>query len=115
MDEELEEQVMTFVADETRTRRAKLSLETELLTDVGLDGQDAENFVARFAKDFEVDMASFRFGAHFGPEGLGCLPAIFLHALILRLRGRPTPRPIPITIRDLVIAAESGHWAARNA
>src|SRR5262249_55049010 len=69
---ELFEQVRQFVAKHTGFPLRDISLETRLAHDLGLAGDDAETFVSRFAKQFDVDPDSLRhidFEKGFAQEG----------------------------------------------
>ncbi len=102
--------VFDFIFDKTRVNRKRILLDAQLRRDIGVDGDDADDLMCDFAKQFNVDMTGFDFDAHFGPEGLGCLPIIFFRSLRHKLRGEPPPSSVPITIRDLIVAAESHKW-----
>src|ERR1700749_4182579 len=67
-DVELYVKILSFLSKETRTRK-QLSQSTDVFRDLGIDGDDARELLARFRSEFEVDMTTFDFGLHFGSEG----------------------------------------------
>ncbi len=82
-DDPLARLVKDFVARETAVPFESISLETSLSWDLGLAGDDADDFFLAFAKEFDVDLESFKvlnLERHFGSEGLyphqGCLIAL---------------------------------------
>ncbi len=57
---------------------------TRLYKDLGLTGEDAEEFMSRFAGAFDVDMTSFVWLRYFNDEGMDMLgPALALGASVL--------------------------------
>jgi hypothetical protein len=110
---DIESQVKTFVARETALDRQRLSLETTLFGDLGTDGDDGWELIDAFGKEFDVDLRGFDPSKHFGPE---CGPnpfTLFYWFIQVVLLGRESHEIwglTPITIRDLVDAAESQRW-----
>lgn len=99
--QDIYERVISFVKAETRTRK-ELTLSTDILRDLGVDGDDARELMARFGSEFSVDMSSFNSIDYFGAEGFGLLQ--FLGSVIGR-RGKS-----PIMLGHLVRVAESRTW-----
>lgn len=61
-----------------------------------MSGDDAEEFMEAFAREFRVDLAGFEFLRHFGPEaGLCTLPGYGHY---------------PVTVGHLVEVAKRGRW-----
>jgi acyl carrier protein len=113
MDSDLEARVKAFVARERATSPGRLSPETTLYGDLGTDGADGWELIESFGEEFGVDLASFDPSKHFGPEGSGCPLALVLwlvEEVILRRDPHETSGLTPITIRDLVEAAEQKRW-----
>jgi hypothetical protein len=98
-------QIIEMVARKAGVRANAVSLETKLLHDLGIDGDDAEEFLTDFAHEFSVDMTGFSFMDHFGaelwwrflPTFFGCKPGDY-------------ERKQPLTVKDLIAAAERKHW-----
>jgi acyl carrier protein len=81
---------------------------TRLREDLGLDGDDAVEFLNAFAETFGVDMSAFDFGEHFGAEsGLG--PRTLLRAILPGTR-RSMRTKTPVRISDLMEAVSKRQW-----
>ena len=93
----LEQQVKELVAKETAVRIEKLTLETDLLKDLGVDGNDALELLEKYWEVFQVDLSQFQFSKHFGPEG----------GLSLFFPSNEPPLET-LTIQDLVDGVKAG-------
>ena len=101
----IEDRVKSLVAQQTAIRIEKLSLQTELGKDLGVDGDDAVELLSKFSEEFQVDLSTFQFDKYFGPEaGIDPIWALisFLDASRRKLE--------PVTIQDLVDAAKAKRW-----
>lgn len=98
----LYDKILHFVSSETKTRKP-LSFETDIARDLGVDGDDAEEFMLNFQREFNVDLSNFRFDEYFGEEGFRLIPAI-KSAL-----GKGEARA-PLKIAILFDAAAHGQW-----
>ena len=96
-------QVIQFVAEWTAVPVSQVREETRLGEDLGLDGDDAGEFMVEFARRFHVDLTGFEFSRHFGPEAGWC-PFFSLYFLI---RGSGLE---PITVGELGETAEKRAW-----
>lgn len=107
MEDDVYLKVRDFVAQYWKVKREKLSETTRLAQDLGFDGDDAAEFMEKFSETFNVDLTSFNFTRHFGPE------AAFnpFYSLYLLLFNRKKLRQDPITLRDLVAAVRNKRWA----
>jgi hypothetical protein len=103
-DRALYDRVVEFVRSETRTRR-QLSSNTDVAKDLGVDGDDARDFMLRFQREFDVDLSHFNFDRHFGGEGFR------LTAAIMSAVGKGNVRA-PVTISVLLDAATARRWPA---
>jgi hypothetical protein len=101
-DAELLESLLAFVGAETLTRR-KITLATDVAWDLGVDGDDAQEFVRRFADQFSVDMSEFDFDMYFGGEGFD--PIRLTKSL---LAGRRTKARM--TVELLFCAVKQRRW-----
>jgi Protein of unknown function (DUF1493) len=111
---DLDSSVMDFVAEFTGVKRQRLSPNSTLFGDLGVDGEDGWQLIKSFGDRFEVDLSSFRADQHFGPEG-GSFPFALLWWLVsfpFRKRQPPEERSGLRTIRiaDLVAAAKDKRW-----
>lgn len=82
---------------------SRVTRETRLRHDAGMDGDDAVEFLEAYAQEFGVDMAGFRFYHHFGPEG--CNPWwLLVRPWWMRVAD------VPLTVGDLEDGARAGQW-----
>ena len=99
------EQVRDFLCEQWRMRPERLSPSTRLLHDLGIDGDDAEEVLVAFGERFHVDFSSLAFPKHFGSEfDAGG------RWLIRKLFGGDALRFAPLTVQDLIDAANQGRW-----
>ena len=104
LDLTLEKKIKQLVAQETEVRVEKLALETRLLEDLGVDGDDAFELLEKYSETFKVDFSKFQFSKYFGQEaGLDIL-SIFFYLFF----PSHIPQSEPLTIQDLVDAANIG-------
>jgi len=99
------EQISKFVAAATERCSLDLRPETRLLHDMGLDADDAEEFLRAFAQEFSVDMTNFRFQRYFGSEA-----DAGIRWFTRKLLGDRGVEKVPLTLQDLAAAARSGKW-----
>lgn len=92
-----------FVCDQTSVRADRLTPQTRLVHDLGIDGDDLVELMGAFFAGFTVDPAGFDFTRYAGPEGLNLLGA-------LNPFGRKDDGPVPITLAMLLAAAQAGCW-----
>lgn len=83
-----------------------ISRHTNIVADIGLDGDDADEFMAAYAKTFSVDAGDFQFSSYFGPEGFDLIGAV-----IDVIRRKPALKPL--TIGMLELAAKMGRWDSK--
>ena len=105
-DRALYDRIVEFVRSETRTRK-QLSANTDVAKDLGVDGDDARDFMLRFQREFDVDLSHFNFDQHFGGEGFKLISAIKSAV------GKGKVRT-PVTISVLLDAATSRRWPGRE-
>jgi hypothetical protein len=107
----LTERVLALVSVETGVPAAKLTLDTRIVHDLGCDGDDAGELLERFADEFGVDLSELQWRRHFSNEGdTGCADLILFFVRLVRRLPPPPPDLEPVTIRDLVTAAETKRW-----
>lgn len=97
--------MIEFVARETSVPAHRLSLQTDVGRDLGVDGDEGIDLMLHFAARFAVDLARFDAAEHFGPE------AAFNPLALLRPSWwRARRRMRPVTVGDLVRAAVMKRW-----
>ncbi len=99
--------VRNFVSQQTGTSISKLNLNTRLSEDLGVEGDDANDFVQAFSEVFDVDLTHLVFDEYFYPEG-AFNPISYL--LYRKLFNRPKSQHIPITLGRLVEAVSKKEW-----
>ena len=110
MNKEIFEKVRALLAEHNHININKLSEQAELLK-LGIDGDEAAEFMEVFRDTFSVDMSEFEFDKHFGPEA-AFNPIVYIFWLLF---DRDKLKSIPITLRDLTEAAEKKKWVKRGA
>jgi acyl carrier protein len=113
--------VKSFIEDQTNVRSDELSPDTRIYHDLGVTGDDADEFLEAFRREFGVDMANFNFDDHFTPElsAFAPLSPFFWLFMLTPTYRKMMKRPrdakrkfmvIPVTVMDLVKAAKEGNW-----
>jgi acyl carrier protein len=110
MNNELLEKVKAFVAEVWYEPKEGLSAETSVNVDLGMDGDDAAEFMQAFSERFGVDLSTFPYDKHFGPEGGN--PIVLVEAIYLRVTTGRWTSLTPLTVRELAEAAEQRRWMA---
>lgn len=77
--------------------------DTDLFHTFGIDGDEAGDFMDRFASQFDVNADNYRWYFHHGEEGIN-FGGVFFAPPNRRVKR------IPITLRTLVEAAETKTW-----
>ena len=112
----IDEQVKSFVAESRCKETNEIRGDITLLGDLGLDGDDAFEFLSDFAKRFNVDMKGFRFEDHFGHEGMYPWQfPVFFWRLISAIWDKRKPEEVAglkaIKVEDLIQAASARRWS----
>ena len=100
-----------MVSEFTRVRPQVLTWETTLFGDLGIDGDDADEFFEEFGRTFAVDLTDFNIESHFGPEAR--VPFL---SILTWFQGwwtgdyHSAAGVVPISLHDLVQAAQAGRW-----
>lgn len=105
---DIHEMLIRLITSETGFSKNKISLETRLYHDIGLDGEDAEEFIEAFSEAFDVDMNGFEFYRYFNKEGLDSL-ALFGSLFKAKRNQKPLDE---ITVEMLEHAALKKRWNA---
>ncbi len=102
-------EVINFVKSFTRTSYNNISPETTLEKDLGITGDDGQDFMQGFFQKFTVSNESFDCSNYFSSEGLDLFGISYILRKILRLPPLKNPSH-DITIKDLHDAIELGYW-----
>ncbi len=85
----------------------RLSEETQLVSDLGIDGDDAFEFIEAFAEEFSIKSGDFDFHRYFSPEGFNPFSLIFSF-----FKTQPIQKPI--TIGMLAKVVDLGVWTTKD-
>ncbi|HBF07996.1 MAG TPA: hypothetical protein DHW71_06870 [Gammaproteobacteria bacterium] len=96
--------LLQFIKQHTKTQKV-LKPTTRVNHDLGLDGDDALEFMQAYAETFNVDLTNFAFKSYFGEEK-GINPVALIRYL---LKGSELK---PLTIEMLMDASISKVWPA---
>ncbi|MDP3024437.1 MAG: DUF1493 family protein [candidate division Zixibacteria bacterium] len=105
MNNDILEKIKDFVAENLVVKKEKLTAGTRLLEDLGIDGDDAAEFIEVFSKKFDIDMTDFVFEKHFGQEGFN--PLMFLYRFLF---NRKKLQFTTITLSDLLEVVQQKKW-----
>lgn len=110
------DRVRALVSRASGVPEAEITLETRLLEDLGMDGDDGVAFLAAFADEFGVDLAPVAPLNYFNDEasftGYATLvPVLARLSPAFRARVRRATRGMrALRVRDLVASARAGQW-----
>jgi len=106
---QLERDVIDIVAEESGKRKNQISLDSTLLDDLGVDGDDAWELLERLHERYKVDFSEFEFMRHFRNEP--CLKGPTYLIRKLKYQDEHTAAgKTPITVAALVAACEKRAW-----
>ncbi len=106
----ISDRVFDLVSRHRAVPKEKLGPETRLREDLGMEGDDAVEFLEEFSKRFDVDLGKFEFHKHFGPE-VAYNPLIVLIDFIFKRPPRyPDLGKYPVTVKHLILVAENKKW-----
>ena len=110
------DRVRGLVSGQSGVPEAEITLETRLVEDLGIDGDDGDELLQAFADEFGVDMSSMDPLNYFGDEGIGLpVPSLVPLASLLIPSFRASVRHATrgrrvLTVRSLVTSARARHW-----
>ena len=98
-----------FIVSEREKYRKPFSVETTLEGDLGISGDDADDFMHSFFTHFNVDSHSFSIDKYFYGEGIDF---INITGFIKRILGKKSEdnSKYDLTLSDLINAIEKGSW-----
>jgi len=101
-------EIVSFISEELGVNKKKLTQNTRIFHDLGVDGDDAAEFIENYARKFDVDIERFSYTEYFGSEA-----ALTPLSIILHLFGKSKAMK-PLFVKDLVDGALS-HKLTRKA
>ena len=102
-------EVAVFVANYAYTSEGRLSAETSVNCDLGMDGDDGIEFMKAFSERFGVDLTAFPCDDYFGPEASANPISIIIGTIRWWVIGRSSTVS-PLTLRRLAEVAEKRSW-----
>ena len=116
MNQEILEKVYSFTAEQTGVPQNSLTPETTLEKDLGVTGDDGEEFMQAFSKVFGVDLSEFIFNQYFWDEYETPIALIdnWFGPLFPMFKRSKKREKIPIKIADLMQAVTNGRWLSPN-
>jgi acyl carrier protein len=103
-----DEAVIDFVCERRGVSREQVTADTSLLWDLGLDGDEAIEFLEEYSERFKVDVSHFEFAKFFDSEGEGCNPFLLPYGIYLWLTRRKQ-REKSLKVRHLIEARRRGY------
>ena len=98
--------VVEYIAKEFNLNKSKLNLETSLMSDVGLDGDDVLDFLVEFFEEFGIEYKTTNYLDFVPIEGSGVFSTLLsLFTLFKRKRDKNE-----IFVKDLVISLDKKKW-----
>jgi len=98
--EDVFEKLKKFVeAEIPAPRTLDLSRQTELLDNLKMAEEDAEEFLSKWFELNNINVGDFQFSRYFPSEGLWLLP-----------RFKPRPKSVPISLGMLELATKMQRW-----
>jgi len=101
--------IKRFIHEFTGVAEKRIVNNTSLQKDLGIEGDDADDFMQTYAQKFNVDLESFKFTDYFSVEG-GFNPISYL---FVRIFNPAHLKKQTITLADLVNAARKGKWISK--
>lgn len=103
------ERLSQFIISQRGKYRKPFTLNTTLEKDLGITGDDADEFMYAFFTHFNVDYSNFEIGKYFYGEGFDLFNIIGLIRKLLGKKMLSNPQ-YDIILLDLMNAIEAGKW-----
>ena len=98
-------QVRQLLARQMGVRENKVTMDTRLRHDLGMDGADAWEFLDAFCEEFSVDLTDFPHDSYFGGEMVFTFMDLYNF-----LFDRSKLKMRELTVRELVALTETKRW-----
>ncbi|WP_081848105.1 DUF1493 family protein [Microbulbifer sp. HZ11] len=102
----MESEIIKFVSEFTAIKTERISRDTLVNFDLGIDGDDGVEFLEEYAKNFHVDISGIN-ESYFGSEGL---PISWPYHFLRLLVGYRPRNLVPLSVSRLIKSAEAGKW-----
>ena len=98
--------IVALLVEELGCSPGKLSMDTDLFGDLGVDGADAEELFEQIEKRYEVNFDGIDWDRHFGPEGSFNPISWIMPSYYRWHRNR-----VPVRVRHLMDAVRMKNWS----
>ena len=105
----IEDKILDFLSEFCAVDREDISLDSEVVKHLKMEGDDAVELINAFSKRFDVDMSSFEATDYFISEAL--FNPIFA---IVKVLKKDTKLLKVMYVRDLIEAANSRKWITES-
>lgn len=102
-------EILRFVADFTGVKIPEIKAESHLCKDLGVDGDDGDDFITAFVDKFNLNYSGFELARHFNDEGVDFLGITYIISRALGHR-RKKKGMIDLSVQDLIDWVERGYW-----
>lgn len=96
MNEDIFNRLKDFIIRQTFVSDVEITSETIIESEFGITGDDADDFIIAFGKEFNVDVSDFEIGKYFRGEGDGTLKS-----LLEMMRGKKAKEKFSLKVGDL--------------
>ncbi|WP_444916856.1 DUF1493 family protein [Microbulbifer sp. JMSA003] len=108
----MESEIIIFISEFTAVKAEKITPDTLINIDLGVDGDDGKELLEEYSKKFNVDLSTIS-EVYFGPEGIPIsLIILWPYYLLRRLLGYKTNDLTPLPVSQLIKSAEAGKWVS---
>lgn len=109
----MESEIIKFISEYTAVKSEKITADTLINIDLGVDGDDRAELLEEYSKKFNVDLSPIS-EVYFGPEGVPIsLVALWPYYYLVRwLLGCRTNDLAPLSVLHLIKSAEAGKWVS---
>lgn len=108
----MESEIIKFISDYTVVKAEKITADTLINIDLGVDGDEGAELLEEYSKKFNVDPSPIS-KVYFGLEGVPIyLVALWPYYLVRWLLGYRTNDLAPLSVLQLIKSAVAGKWVS---
>lgn len=108
----METEIIKFISEFTAVKEEKITPQTLINFDLGVDGDDGAKLLEEYSKRFSVNLSPIS-DVYFGPEGFSISFVIMWPYYLVRwLLGHRTNDLTPLPVSQLIKSAEAGKWVS---
>ena len=108
-------EVIAFISEHTGEEISNITLDSYLIDDLGIDGDDGRELLIEFSKKFNLSSAENDV-TYFNPEGYNPITlafsgiTAFIDGFINSFNDEDKDNLAPLSVRHLVLCADKGEW-----